>query len=314
MPNLMPNSKIDHAILQIISGTLYNTVNQFLIERRSWRLSKASIHFYERYLAEFCAWMDGIGVVNLEELTPDVLRKFFLSLEGAGHNAGGIHVYYRCVRALLTWWSEETDGQYRNPMIKVRAPRVVVQPLPGVPIADIQKMIQACTTSTAIRDRAILLCLLDTGCRQSEFIALNLVDVDLVSGAVRIQHGKGDKSRKVFLGTRSRKALLRYLKTRPGLKPAAALFANQDGARLSADGLKSMIRRRAAAAGVDPPGLHDFRRCFAIEMARNGVDTVTISRLLGHSGLNVTLRYLSQNEEDFRAAHKKGSPVDNADL
>ncbi len=96
--------------------------------------------------------------------------------------------------------------------------------------------------------------------------------------------------------------------------PAAACLPTRMAPGFLLMVLKSMIRRRAAAAGVDPPGLHDFRRCFAIEMARNGVDTVTISRLLGHSGLNVTLRYLSQNEEDFRAAHKKGSPVDNADL
>jgi len=308
----MPDSKIDHAILKIISGTLENTISQFLIERHSRRLSKASIYFYERYLAEFSAWMDRVGVVQLEELTPDILRKFFLSLEGAGHNAGGIHCYYRCVRALLTWWEEETDGDYRSPMKKVRPPKVTIQPLPGVPVAAIQKLIEACATSTAIRDRAILLCLLDTGCRRAEYLALNLADVDLVTGAVRIQHGKGDKARTVFLGARSRKALLRYLKTRPELRQASPLFANLDGSRLSSDGLKSMIRRRAAAAGIDPPGLHDFRRCFAIEMKRNGVDVVTISRMLGHSSLQVTLRYLSQNDEDFQAAHKKGSPVDNA--
>lgn len=312
----MPDSKTDHAIilLQIISGTVHNVVDQFLIERRSRRLSKSTLFFYERYLQEFCAWLDQVGVVNLDELTPDLLRRFFLTLGAAGHNAGGIDVYYRCVRALLTWWSEETDGEYRNPMNKVKRPRVVVQPLPGVAIGDIHKMVEACTTSTAARDRAILLCLLDSGCRRGEFLALNVADVDLVTGAVRIQHGKGDKARTVYLGARSRKALIRYLKTRPDLKASSPLFASQDGSRFSSDGLKSMIRRRAAAAGVEPPGLHDFRRCFAIEMQRNGVDPVTISRLLGHSSLQVTLRYLAQNEDDFRAAHKMGSPVDNAEL
>jgi len=74
--------------------------------------------------------------------------------------------------------------------------------------------------------------------------------------------------------------------------------------------LRSMVQRRARAAGVRAPGLHDFRRAFALLALRGGVDLVSLQRLMGHSGLDVLRRYLAQTEADLRAAHAKGAPVD----
>ena len=67
---------------------------------------------------------------------------------------------------------------------------------------------------TGVRDRALLLCLLDTGARAREFLALNLDDVDFVSGAIDIRKGKGGKSWMVFVGKKSRKALRAYIRLR----------------------------------------------------------------------------------------------------
>ena len=60
------------------------------------------------------------------------------------------------------------------------------------------------------RDRAILVALLDTGCRASEFVALDLGDVDMATGSVAVRAGKGGKQRVVFLGSRSLKELTRF--------------------------------------------------------------------------------------------------------
>ena len=79
-------------------------------------------------------------------------------------------------------------------------------------------------------------------------------------------------------------------------------------------GLREIIRRRALAAGIEEPGLHDFRRCFAVQILRNGFDLVTLSRLMGHFTLTVTQRYLYLVEDDLRAGHQIAGPVDNAGL
>jgi integrase len=65
-------------------------------------------------------------------------------------------------------------------------------------------------------------------------------------------------------------------------------------------------------AGVKAPGLHDFRRCCAIAMYRNGVDIYTISKYLGHAGIAITTRYIRLVDADVTEAHRRGSPVDRA--
>ena len=72
-----------------------------------------------------------------------------------------------------------------------------------------------------------------------------------------------------------------------------------------------MIRRRAAKAGLPEPSLHSFRRAFAINMLRAGVDVFSLQKLMGHADLQVLRRYLVQTTEDIAQAHRMGSPVDN---
>jgi integrase len=59
------------------------------------------------------------------------------------------------------------------------------------------------------------------------------------------------------------------------------------------------------------PKLHGFRRAFALNMLRSGVDIFVLQRVMGHSDLPVLRRYLAQNDEDNQLAHMRGSPVDN---
>ena len=71
-----------------------------------------------------------------------------------------------------------------------------------------------------------------------------------------------------------------------------------------------MLRRRSAKAGTPVPSPHDFRRAFAIERWRAGVDILTLSRFMGHSSLQVLSRYIKQIGEDLEQAARQSSPVD----
>ena len=84
----------------------------------------------------------------------------------------------------------------------------------------------------------------------------------------------------------------------------------QCGERLTYFGLRQIIRRRAVAAKVDTPSLHSFRRAFALNMLRAGVDIFSLQKLMGHAEWQVLNRYLAQSTEDIAAAHRVGSPVD----
>jgi len=129
------------------------------------------------------------------------------------------------------------------------------------------------------------------------------------AAAVAVQRGKGGKPRAVFLGAKSRRAVLRYLRKR-GSPEAGPLWVTVTGGRLTYSGLRQIVRRRAVAADVPVPSLHSFRRAFALACLRNGVDLVSLQRMLGHADLSVIRRYLAQTTEDLQEAHRKGGPVD----
>jgi integrase/recombinase XerD len=110
------------------------------------------------------------------------------------------------------------------------------------------------------------------------------------------------------MGDKTRQVLKRYLKERRDLNPA--LWISKSGERLTETGLRMMLRRRAEKADVPAPSPHDFRRAFALERWRAGVDILTLSKLMGHTSLQVLNRYLKQAGEDLEQAARQSSPVD----
>jgi len=74
--------------------------------------------------------------------------------------------------------------------------------------------------------------------------------------------------------------------------------------------LRQMLIRRSKEAGIPEPGAHDFRRACALSLLRNGADVVSVSKILGHSNISVTMRYLAQNVDDLTISHNLHSPYD----
>jgi site-specific recombinase XerD len=288
-------------------------VDGFLVAKRAGGAARRTLDFYRARLAEFVSFCEKRNVSTIETIDAGLLREFLLVLAEAGHNPGGVHSYFRIVKAFLRWYEREAEPDgWRNPIRKVDPPKVPEQLLEPVDLATIARLVQACGADPlGLRDRAILLTLLDTGVRAGELVAFDLADFDALGGTLAVRRGKGGQGRLVFLGFKARKAVRAYLKVRGRF--AGPLFATRDGDRLRYTGLKSMVRRRAGQAGVARPQLHAFRRAFALEMLRAGADLLSLQRLLGHADLSVLRRYVKQNVEDLRAVHARHSPADNAE-
>jgi site-specific recombinase XerD len=113
-----------------------------------------------------------------------------------------------------------------------------------------------------------------------------------------------------FIGHITSRAIRAYLRLRHN--PSPALFISKDEERLTYDGLRLLLERRAKRAKLsDKPKLHGFRRPFALNMLRSCVDIFALRRSMGHSDLPVLRGYLAQNDEDNQLAHMRGRPVDN---
>ena len=290
---------------------LLTWIKAFLIDRKAQGLAKGTVRFYLKNFDLFTEFCDSQVITQITEISPATIRLFLLHLEETGHNPGGQHAAYRTLRAFLYWWEQEIEPEgWKNPIKKVKAPRVAIEPLEPADLDVIRDMIDTCEKDEfrGNRDKAILLALLDTGARAQEFLDINLSDLNPIIGEILIRQGKGRKPRTVYLGKKSRKALRAYLKQRTD--HGEALWTSKNGERLSYWGLREIIRRRAKKAYVKTPTLHSFRRAFALNMLRAGVDVFSLQKLMGHADLQVLRRYLAQTTEDVAAAHRVGSPVD----
>jgi integrase/recombinase XerD len=283
---------------------LAETAEAFLKSKRSEGVSKNTIHYYGADLKNFLAWCDSQFIRTVEDVTAEALRMFLLWLKERGHNGGGTHGHYRTVKNLFRWYWLEYEPTGRNPIEKVKAPRIPDDPQPVITLEEIETLYR--TASTA-RDRSIILTLADSGLRAAELLALNSEDVDTITGEIHVKQGKGNKSRTVFIGKRARRSLRVMLKTHGR---TAALFISDEQTRLTYSGLKQILQRLSKKAGIEYRPPHAYRRGFAIGFLRNGGDLLSLQRLLGHSGLSLLGRYARQNTDDLAAKHSECSPMD----
>lgn len=309
-------SAYSHNTLRIIQKTervspLTLVLREFLLDRQARNVAPGTLRFYRQKLTPLIDYLTGIGITQANDVQPTHLRHFLVMLQNTGHTSGGQHAYFRAMRAFFRWLEFENEIE-SNPITYLSSPKVSEELLEPAPLDHIRKMLSVCDRKTEIgcRDRAIIMTLLDTGMRASEMTALNVSDVDLATGSVLIRSGKGRKPRMVFLGAKSLRALIRYLRFRSELDEHQPLWLTRNGRRLGYFGLRDVIRRRAKDAGVPAPSLHAFRRSFALFSLRSGVDIYTLQRLLGHTSLQVLRRYLKQTTDDLREAHRKHGPVD----
>jgi integrase/recombinase XerC len=292
---------------------LQTWLRDFLSDVRAANRSDATIEFYADKLQRFLAYLDDQAISDPRQLSAPVLREYLLQL-GESHTSGGVHAYWRAIRAIVRFLVRE-EAIDRNPLDKMRSPKLDQELLDPVPLETISALLETCDKSIlGKRDKAIILTLLDTGLRAGEMTALNIGDIDLNDGSVTVYKSKGRKGRFSFVGRRARKAIAAYLRTRQedGSHQPLWLSYQRDGerTRLQYDGLRDIVRRRAKQAGVAPPSLHGFRRSFAITMLRNGADLVSLSRMMGHGSLPVLTRYLKQIKEDLSEVHAQHSPAD----
>jgi site-specific recombinase XerD len=128
----------------IVITPLAETVEAFLKAKRAEGVSKNTIHYYGADLKNFLAWCDSQFVKTVEELSPEHVRMFLLYLREGGHNPGGCHGHFRTIKNLLRWYLIEYEPEgWRNPIERVKAPRISDEPQAVIALEEIEKLYRA---------------------------------------------------------------------------------------------------------------------------------------------------------------------------
>ena len=203
-----------------------------------------------------------------------------------------------------------------DPARGVRPPAPAKRLPKAITVADVEALLAAAgadETARAVRDRALLELLYGSGARISEAVGLDVDELDLESGTVKLM-GKGSKERIVPLGSFAREAVSAYLvRSRPGLVAAGpgspALFLNARGGRLSRQSAWTVLRAAADRAGLRKAiSPHTLRHSFATHLLDGGADVRVVQELLGHASVTTTQVYTLVTVDKLREVYATAHP------
>ncbi len=202
-----------------------------------------------------------------------------------------------------------------NPLASIRTPKQEKRLPKCLDLEQVQKLLDAPGDGDilSIRDKAMLEILYSSGIRVSELVALEMGDLDLDEGVLRVR-GKGRKDRLTPIGSQAIAALKKYFAMRGAMgkmesAPNARVFLNKHGESLSTRSVRRKLDKYLGIAGLDP-GIspHTLRHSFATHLLNNGADLRSVQELLGHQSLSTTQIYTHLTTKKVKDVYDNAHP------
>ena len=283
-------------------------------------LSEHTLSAYRRDLRRYVAFLTRRDMLEPGEVEEATVRSFVASLSASTH--GPDDAPYRATSVARTLSAVRSFHRFllregvtdRDPAVGVphpRLPRSLPRPLP---VEDVRRLLEAPDEGSpaGLRDRAILELLYGSGLRISELTGLDVDDLDLEEGSVRVL-GKGGKEREVPLGSFGRDAVGAYLTRGPppraSVATRGAVFLNARGGRLSRQSCARLLSRYVRLAGIERRvTLHTLRHSFATHLLEGGADVRVVQELLGHASVATTQIYTLVTARHLREVYEESHP------
>lgn len=234
--------------------------------------------------------------IAAQDATVFHIRDYFMKEKKRGIADSTIAGVRDVLNSFYGWLFNE--GQIpKNPCANVGAIRQEKKVRKPYTTVEIQKIVDGCK---CLRDKAIVLFLLNTGCRISELSGINVEDLDLKNREC-VVYGKGRKERTIFFDEVTAWVLTEYIEKQ---HVTGALFSGKRHERLQPNGIRCMLKDIEARTGVENVHPHRFRRTFATSVINHGMAIQDVATILGHENLDTTMKYVYQSKERTRNAYE----------
>jgi integrase/recombinase XerC len=247
-------------------------------------------------------------------LKPLDLRTYVSALHESGYAKSSVARRLASLRSYFRFAQREglCDSNPAKPLRNPRRERKLPHFLTG---SEIGKLLAAPPKGEplGLRDRAMLETLYSAGLRVSELVGINLNDLDLDDGLVRVR-GKGKRERLAPLGSYAVKAIRAWMGKRVPAKSlskteASALFLNKFGKRLTTRSVARMLEKYLKITGLDlRTSPHTLRHSFATHLLDGGADIRSVQELLGHKSLVTTQIYTHVSTAQLREVYERAHP------
>lgn len=274
-------------------------------------LSKNTLSAYNQDLSNFCFWLKGTTLKKVDRIKLlDYLTYRFeqgYSSRSTARALSSLRAFYAFLVA-KNIISENPTSKVDSPKLGSSLPKILSE-------EDVDKLINAPDTKTPIglRDKAMLEILYACGLRISELISLNVLNLNIRQGLVRVM-GKGKKERMVPMGEQALDCVSDYLtygrdQFFKGNQSSSYLFLSKRGTGMTRQAFWYRIKKYALQSGVDESlSPHTLRHAFATHLLNHGADLRTIQLLLGHTSLSTTQIYTKVAIHRMKELHQEHHP------
>jgi len=280
--------------------------------------SPETVRAYGSDLREFRTFLEHAigrgGRLDPKKIDRLAIREFLGELHRRGSKRSTVARKLAAIRSLFRYLKREGIVAL-NPAASLATPRQERRLPRQLSVGEMTHLVEMPDASTPLgsRDRAILELLYASGVRVSELTSLELDDLDLGEGMMRVL-GKGRKERMVPVGSKAVTAVRAYRRRRADLEPRPgsgkdALFLNFRGTRLNARSVRRIVNRYIRACAIERKvSPHTLRHSFATHLLDAGADLRSIQELLGHASLSTTQRYTHVSTERLLKTYGKTHP------
>ena len=274
-------------------------------------LSENTLSAYRSDLYSYSGWLVSSASRDLLQSRPEDILAYLATLTGKSSRTSARRL--SSLRRFFQYLAREGRISH-DPCARIAAPRIG-RPLPkSLTEEEVESLLDAPDTATAVgqRDRAMLEVLYATGLRVSELVGLQLAQVNLRQGVLRVI-GKGNKERLVPLGEEASDWVEKFIRQgRAELlqgPPADVLFPSRRGRMMARQTFWHAIKRHAVRAGISKTlSPHVVRHAFATHLLNHGADLRVVQMLLGHSDISTTQIYTHVARERLKNLHAEHHP------
>ena len=292
---------------------MHASIHAFIAHMANERqASPHTLRCYEDDLNQFATYLAEAGGVDADPAAVDArrLRSYAAWLGTRGYAASTVARRLASLRSFFRYQRRQgvvgvdPAGGLRNPKQPKRLPKLL-----GVD--EVARFLNAIPTATplGLRDRAMFEVLYGGGLRVGELVGLDLDDLDLEQGLVRVR-GKGRRERLGPIGAVASAWVGRWLTSRrPARGAEKAIFINHRGTRLSTRSVGRLLEEYLLSLGLDPTSSpHTLRHSFATHLLDRGADLRSVQELLGHRSLTTTQIYTHVTGERLLDAYQDAHP------
>jgi site-specific recombinase XerD len=271
-----------------------------------------TVSWYDNILRDLTAFLVSGGIQEIAAIEPAHLRDYLSCLRERGQASHTVCRTYGALRCVFRFLIRE-GCLSKDPMEPIERPRKERNLIKPLSIEQVALLIGQPDKKTVegLRDRAIIMLILDSGLRVSEAVSLELDRIDWANCTLTVM-GKGRKERAVPFSATTCEALLAYSRLRRELGVGSPkFFVGRTGNGLERTKIRRIILRHGARARITGVRMspHTLRHTFAFFYIRNGGDAFSLQEILGHNTLEMARIYVNLARRDVAEQHKKYSPM-----